>query len=314
MNNKTFYYSVLVFALIASLIFGVFMTLSISQSAETTITNINAYSADKVKYFNLISIVFAICLIVFLLFTFFQKKKLGKSLKLSSAASKYAYIFGGVISSAVVLFSLISEIVSEPYIEGVTSSNGADGFYRFVKYTALGKDYNFAFLGLVLVFAVAAVYFFYGAFKSHKQNMVLAYLSIAPIVAFGAKLIFDFLMQNSNGFGKLYNFHLLSLGFILLFFVNETRFYIKKSAPALYVFFGLCASVATSIYSIPIIILSLAGVISVSGTNLMFAVMDIVFVAYVYVRLFNLAKKNKYSSEPYIADASELTDINIEKI
>jgi len=254
-------------------------------------------------------------LIVFILFTFFQKKKLGKSLKLSSVANRYACLLGGAISSSVVLVSVISEIVSEPFIVGVSSSNDVDGFYRFVKYTALGKSYNFAYMGLVLIFALTAVYFFYCAFKSNKQNITLAALSLFPVIAFAAKLIFDFLMQNSNGFGKLYNFHLLSLGFILLFFVNETRFYIKKSAPALYVFFGLSAGVATAIYSLPIIILSITKVINVSSTNLMFSITDIVFVAYVYIRLFNLTKKPKHSADTYITDTPELIDeISDEKI
>ena len=66
MNHKTIYRAVLTFTLLASLVFGVFMTLSIAQSADGTINDINAYSADKVKFFNLISWLYSVCLIGFL--------------------------------------------------------------------------------------------------------------------------------------------------------------------------------------------------------------------------------------------------------
>ncbi len=301
MNNKTIYYTVLAFALLASLIFGVFMTLSISQSADSTIANINAYSADKVKYFNLISWVFVACLIIFLFFTFTQKKYFGKSLKISSGGNKAACLIGGGVSALVVVFNVVAEIVSKPFIVGTDNAKDIDGFYRFIKYTALGKSYNLPYIGLMIVLALTAVYFFYCAFKAEKKAERLAVFSLCPVLAFGAKLIFDFLMQNSNGFGKLYNYHLLSLGFMLLFFVNETRFYIKKPAPALYIFFGLAASVATSIYSIPILILYTANVIELSGINLMFSVMDIFFVAYIYTRLFKLSiREPKHNTEKLV--------------
>ena len=311
MNNKTIYFTVLAFALLASIIFGVFMTLSISQSADSTIPNINAYSADKVKYFDLISWLFIACLAVFLFFTFTQKRNFGKSLKPTSQAYKCASILGGIISSSVVIFSVIIEIVSSPYIVGAIENSASDGFYRFVKYTAFGKSFNFSYICFVLLFALSAFYFLRSAFKQEKPNNKLATLSLFPVLTLAIKLVFDFLMQNTNGFGKLYNYHLLSLGFLLLFFLNESRFYMRKSAPALYVFFGLATSVATSIYSIPVLILCLSNVAVFSAFNLFYAIIDIALVVYVYTRLLNLSIKiPRHIREGCVVEATETnTDI-----
>ncbi len=289
MKHKTIYLSVLAFSLLASLIFGIFMTFSIAQSTNLTITDINAYSADKVKYFSLISALFMACLIIVVLFTFVYKNKFTKSLKFVSNTYKYTSILGGFIASGVSLFAIIREFVAPPINTVSSSVKSAEIFYRIFKHSPKGITLNLAYIAMVLVIALTAGYFFFSAFtKREKMGNLFAGLSMLPSVALAAKLIFDFLMQNSNGYGHLYNYHLLSLGFFLLFSINESRFYLRKAAPALYVFFGISGAISAAIFAIPVLFLSLTGVVKATGTNIAFCLADVAMAVYIYLRLFNL--------------------------
>lgn len=314
MNNKTIYRAVLAFALLASVIFGVFMTLSIAQSTNSTITDINAYSADKVKFFNLISWLYTACLIGILCFTFAYKAKFTKSIKFSSRSFKNICILGGCTTAGLVLYSVVAEIMLPPVFSYTDRPNSIDAFYRIIKHTLVGNSVNWSYLALIIVIAFSSLYFFYCVFsKQNKYSNLFAGLSMLPAVALAAKLIFDFLMQNSNGFGQLYNYHLLTLGFFLLFFVNESRFYMRKAAPALYVFFGISGAISAAVFAIPILSLSLSGIAQANSANIIFCFADLAIVAYIYARLISLEIKiPKATKQGVCIDESTENTENIE--
>ena len=289
MNHKTIYRAVLTFTLLASLVFGVFMTLSIAQSADGTINDINAYSADKVKFFNLISWLYSVCLIGFLFFTFVYKSKFAKSLKFSSKIYKKICILGGCTALGVVLYSVVAEFVILPNVYYPDDFNSVEAFYRLIRRSEVSSSPNYSYILLILITAAAAFYFFSCAFSNqNKASIRFTYLSLLPTMGLAAKLIFDFLMQNSNGYGQLYNYHLLSLGFFLLFFMNESRVYMRRAAPALYVFFGLAGVLSAAVFAIPVLFLSITGIANASAANIVFCIADIAIISYVYLRLYNL--------------------------
>lgn len=311
MKHKTIYLTVLAFSILASLIFGIFMTFSIAQSADATIADINAYSSDKVKYFNLISALFLACLIIVVIFTFVYKNKLTKNFKFQEKPYKFTSILGGCTSAGIALFCVIHEFTANPISSIAVDAKTAEVFYRMLKPTHEGTAVNLPYVAMVLVVALSAGYFFYSVFtKKEKNSDLFAGLSMLPSVALAAKLVFDFLMQNSNGYGQLYNYHLLSLGFILLFSVNESRFYLRKAAPALYVFFGVSGAISAAIFAIPVLFLSLTGVVQATGTNIAFCLADIAMVVYIYARLFSLDVKIPKATKKAIdiEETSEITE------
>lgn len=314
MNHKTIYRAVLAFTLLASLVFGVFMTLSIAQSANGKINDINAYSADKVKFFNLISGLYYACLIGFLFFTFIYKTRFSKSLKFAAKQYKNTCILGGCTAAGVVLYSIMAEFTVLRNTYYSDDFNSVDAFYRLIKRSQFSSSPNYSYILLILATACAAFYFLYCVFsKKNKPSTRFAALSLFPALTLAAKLIFDFLMQNSNGYGQLYNYHLLSLGFFLLFFINESRVYMRRAAPALYVFFGLAGALSAAIFALPVLLLTTFKVVHASAANLMFCIADVAIISYIYLRLYNLEVKiPKATKEGVLIDDSVKCEENDE--
>lgn len=292
MNHKLIYRAVLVFSILAAFVFGAFMTASIALSADGTIADINTYSADKVKFFSLISWLYIICLVGFMCFTFFNKKRFVKSIKFTSKTYKNVSILGGCTASAIVLYNVLAQLFTKAPVYNAESLKGVDASYTFVVRTILGSEVKWSYVFLMLATALAAFYFFFCVFSPRNKNSNLfAGFSMFPAIALAAKLIFDFLMQNSNGYGQLYNYHLLSVGLFLLFFVNESRFYMRKGVPALYMFFGLSGIISSVIFALPVLLLSFTGIVKSNGPSVVFCLADLAISAYIFIRLFSLEIK-----------------------
>jgi len=318
MNQKSIFRAVLVFSLLASVVFGVFMTFSVANSAEDgAILDINAYSYDKVKYFSLISWLFVACLVGYLVLTFVFKSRFSKSLKFQTKSYKNICILGGCTAAGVILFALINDMF--PFDNNDTAQlingNVANSFYQIVKNDDNGASINLPYIGFLLCIAFSAVYFFSCVFSKRDRSCnYFAGLAMFPPLTLAIKLIIDFLTQNSNGYGQLYNYHLLSLGFFLLFFVNEIRFYMHKAAPALYVFFGLSAVLATSVFTIPVLLLTAMGIVETNSINLAFCFTDIAMAAYVSARFIVMdikipkSMKNGISPDEALAETERPTD------
>ena len=312
MSHKLIYRAVLVFSLLAAFVFGAFMTASIALSADGTIADINTYSADKVKFFNLISWLYIACLVGFLGFTFVNKNRFTKSLRFSTKNYKYVSIIGGATTSGVVLYNLFNTLFLPATVYSSETPKSVDASYKLIIRTVTGVHVNWSYLLLMIATALSAFYFFYCVFSTRNKNSNLfAGLSMLPSVALAAKLIFDFLMQNSNGYGQLYNYHLLSIGLFLLFSVNESRFYMRKAAPALYVFFGLSGIISSFVFALPVLILSFTGVVTSNGPSIVFCLADVAISAYIFVRLFSLDVKIPKATKQGIAIDEDENDNEI---
>ncbi len=288
MYYKTIYRAVLLFSIIAAVIAGVFMTVSLSHNSD--IDGLNVYSSANVEYYGLVAWLFGICAVGYVVALVFIGKRFDKKTDFGTNGSRLAYGIMGCVSAALALFCIGREFfVGGGYYHGnmyVIFSEVREG-------NLVTKEVSWLYLAFLITLVCSAVFFFYAAFSDKKGNRMalrgdgFAALSTLPSVALALKTIYDFLLQSGNGYGALYNYHLLSIGFILLFSVNETRFHLKKASPSVYVFFGLVSGITTIIFSIPALALFLTGK---AGANWhpAFCAVDMVIVVYIYYRLFTL--------------------------
>lgn len=279
MNYKSFFRAVVLFSLIASVVGGVFMALSLIQSSDTH--GLNMFSSSNVRFFDLVFWIFLCCSAVSLLASVIVRGKVGKKLGADAAADRVVYTVMGIVLAITAVFSLFREFTAE--------SNGYDpgNMYVILERTIDGKsELSILYLLFTLALFGSAFFCFYaGLGRCKKDSLSFSALSLVPVLAVIFKLIYDFLLQSGNSYGSLYNYHLIGLSFVLLFLVNESRFYMKRSVPYAYVLFGLVGASSTLIFSLPALLLFFAGK---AGANWhpVFCVVDVVITAYIYYRLF----------------------------
>lgn len=282
MNGKNVMRSVLAFSLVVAVVCGVFLGLSVSGSLADA--DGGAFSVDDALSLKIVSWMFAGCLAAFLAFTFAFKKRFSKKPGFSSRSYRFSSLMGCFVSGGLAVYNFVQQVMG---IRGgsaealLQSPSRAGGVYP------LNIALTVLLLGTSAYFALCA----FG--KGEKRTDGFAALSLFLPASLALKLVCDYLAQNSNGFGKLYSFHLLSVAFLLLFAVNESRVYLRRSAPALYVFFGVTGSMAAIIYAMPSLFMDISGASPLSAADAACCVADLVAVLYVYVRLFSLGVKAK---------------------
>lgn len=281
MNNKAITYSVLAFSLLIAIVCGVFLAASVS-TVENGVGA--AYEIDQTLSFKVVSWMYVGCIVALLVFTFVFKKKFVKKLKFQSAAYRVSSIIGAVLSGCLAVYGLITQVLA---MDGKNSEN------VLLQAPLYSEGIYWPNLLFILALLATAVYFAF-AFLGRMERVSngFAALSLSLPLCLAIKLVCDFLVQNTHGYSKLYNFHLVALAFLLLFAVNESRVYLRKSAPALYVFFGVAGSMAALLYAIPTLALNLMGDIEQgSTTTLIYCLADILMVVYVYARMLSLGIK-----------------------
>jgi len=289
MNYKTFYKAVLLFSLFAAVTAGIFMTVSIFHCADES--GINMYSSDNVEYYGPVNLILIICAAGYIAATAVFRKRLGKKVDFSATPSRIVYSIMGFLLAALFVFCLCREFFAG---EGYDHGNMYVLFTKEIAGGVESSKVSVLYLVFLLLLAGSFVFYLYGANKKNLDadgsvsgSETFAVMSMLPSAAMAIKIIYDFLLQSGNGYGTLYNYHLIGMGFTLLFTVYESRFYFKKAMPSLYFLFGLVAASASLVFSIPALVLFFAGK---AGANWhpVFCAADIFIVICIYVRLFSL--------------------------
>ncbi|MBE6677333.1 MAG: hypothetical protein E7597_00860 [Ruminococcaceae bacterium] len=285
MNFKVVYKALLLFSIIAALIAGVFMTVSLLHLSGDD--GLNVFHADNGEYYKLVTWIFGVCMVMYVAAIAVLSKRIDKRLDFSGVPSRIAY--GAMSFATLGLFGFC--IGREAFADGSYDLGNMYVVYTkeaFANVQTTKVSYLYLLFLAVLVGSFAFfTYAFFAKVGEEGTNDNFAAFSMLPSIALAVKIIYDFLLQSGHGYGALYNFHLFGLGFALMFSVYETRFRFKKAAPAPYVFFGLISALSTLIFSIPALVLFFTGK---AGANWhpAFCAVDIVIVVYIYIRLFSL--------------------------
>ncbi len=285
MNFKIVYKALLLFSIIAAVIAGVFMTVSLLHLSGDD--GLNVFHADNTQYYKLVTWIFGVCVVIYFAAITVLSKRIDKRMDFSGTPSRIAY--GAMSFATLGLFGFC--IGREAFADG--SYDLGDMYVVYIKEAFANVQttkVSYLYLLFLAVLFCSFAFFTYAFFTNHSEeqtNDIFASLSMLPSVALAVKIIYDFLLQSGHGYGTLYNFHLFGLGFALLFSIYETRFHFKKAYPALYVFFGLVSALSTLVFSIPALALFFTGK---AGANWhpAFCAVDIVIVVYIYIRLFSL--------------------------
>lgn len=287
MNNKSIMYSVLAFSLLIAIVCGVFLFASISAGADGSVDM--TYEIDQSLSFKVVSWMLVGCIVAFLVFTFVFKKKFLKRAKFQSASYRSGSAFAAVLSLCLCAYGVATQVFS------LVTGNSKNVLLQPPLYF---EGIYWPNLLFIIALAVTAVYFIMAYCGNiNRESNAFTALSLSLPITIAIKLVCDFLVQNTHGYSKLYNFHLVALAFLLLFSVNESRVYLRRAAPALYVFFGVAGSMAAIMYAIPTLFLNFTGVIKLdSVTNVIYCFVDILMVVYVYARLFSLGIKGTNDS------------------
>lgn len=312
MNYKTVYKTILIFSLFVAIVAGTFMTVSFLHCSDTG--SLNVYSPDSVEWYVPVTWLFAVCVAVYVIAAVLFSKRIDKLVDFSSPHSKTAYSMMGLVLVALFVFCLGREFLTD---ESYDHGNMYVLFKETVIFNTSTTEVSYLYLAFLIAVIASAAFFFYAAFgKSvdydgkNTGSERFAAMSMLPSLALALKIIYDFLLQSGYGYGALYNYHLIGMGFALLFSVYETRFYFKKALPALYLFFGLTAATSSLIFSVSALALFFAGK---AGANWhpAFCIVDVIIVVYIYIRLFSLKvhhyerQKKAPSFTPIIAEDDE---------
>lgn len=279
MNNKSAMYSVLAFSLIVAMVCSALLVASISgvSAAEGD----GSFEFDKTFWFKVVYVMFACCVAALAVFTFLFKKKLSKTAKLSSPQNLAADSVGFAVCLALAVYGVVMQIKGNASECLLVSPERQEGVY---------------IPGVLFVAALfaSAVYLLLFVFnKLGKDGNLTAGLSLFPVAAIGLKLVCDFLVQNTNGYSKLYNYHIVALCCLLLFAVNETRVFFRIFTPSLYMFFGAVGAMASIIYAVPTLLLNRTAVMELdTKAEVLYCIIDLALASIVYIRLFSLGVKD----------------------
>lgn len=298
MNNKSAIYSLLAFSLIVAIVCSAFLVASISGVSAGDADG--SFKFDKTFLFKVVYVMFACCVAALAVFTFLFKKRLSKAIKLSSPQNLAADCVGFALCLALAVYGVVCEVtaqLNEDFSKALlTAPSDRSG------------PYIPNLLFIVALFASAVYLLLFVFNKLGKDGNLPAGLSLFPAAAIGLKLVCDFLVQNTNGYSKLYNYHIVALCCLLLFAVNETRVFLHSFTPSLYMFFGTVGAMASVIYAVPTLWLNRSGVVELSTTaELVYCVIDLVLAALVYVRLFSLGIKEG-DVEPKVQEPKVIFD------
>ncbi len=313
MNYKTVYKAILLFSIVAAIIAGIFMTVSFFHVSDNN--GLNVYSSDNVEFYGLVSWIFVLCAVSYVVTLAVLRKRIDKRTDFVCNRSRFAYGLMAFVSAGLLGFCLGREFFTADTYD---CGNMYVIFQKEHLANTQVEEVSYLYLLFLIALVGACAFFAYAVLRQRNGvdavNEKFGAFSMLPSVAIAVKIIYDFLLQSGHGYGALYNFHLLGLGFTLLFSVYESRFYFKKAAPALYVFFGLVAAAASLIFSIPALILFFAGK---AGANWhpAFCLADIVIVAYIYIRLFALEvhqfeRQKKETQFSVVFEENEAEDLN----
>lgn len=291
MKNRSVLFSVLAFSIVVALVCGVFLTASVTSASKDAAEG--TFRVDKTFSFKVVSWMYVGCLAAFLVFTFLFKKRFSRGMAFGSGSYKAASVIGILVSIFLAIYGLVCQV------KAVKAPGSSDVLLDSPSGSA--KFYFPNVLFIAFLFGTAVYFYLCYAGRKEKRNDGFAALSLTLPAAIVVKLVCDYLAQNTNGHSSLYNFHILALSFSLLFAVNETRVYLRKSAPALYIFFGLSAASASLLYAVPSLLLHYNGVSPLGGrTDLIYCFIDILMAVYAYIKMFSLGvKEGKPQDDDY---------------
>lgn len=309
MNYKAIYKSVLALSVFAACVLGVFMAVSLADCSGDS--GLDIYNSKSVEYFGLVSYSFAAFCVLFFAASTTLGRRVSKKLSFDGLLSQGAYIGMGVFLTGVFAFYLFREVWQN--ISGIVYDAYVISAPNTDPNSLSQTEISWLFLAFMVLLAASAAFFFFAAFNSKKHEEPFALASMIPSAAIVIKIIYDFLLQSNHGYGSLYNFHLLGLCFVLLFSVNESRFYFKRGIPFLYIFFGITGATASVIFSISTFTLLALGRAG-SNWHPAFCVADIAIAVYIYIRLFTLNvrefAKHDNDSEVKVFDNATSADAN----
>lgn len=112
---------------------------------------------------------------------------------------------------------------------------------------------------------------------SAEINSVLA---LAPLLWTVLRLINDFMKSNTSPLSASGAYHILSLVFLVLYFMCRGKAFLSKGSGALYLLFGYCAVFFLSVYALPNLVMHCLGFF-VFDYEASLSAVDIVIAAYV---------------------------------
>ncbi len=280
MKNKSIYCAVVAFSLVMSLLIGSF--LAIAVVSNSTADDVALYGYKLGSSYTAVLCMIAVCIVMFLAVTFIYKKNFKKAFNNSGAAATYSKIFIALALVAYCVYCLMYQLDSPES-----------------SYSLLNKSFGMWNTVVFVCALISAVYFFLAVFLDkkikalEKKQNLFGILSVVPVLGLAVRLVLDYLIQNVNVHGDMYRFHLLAICAMILFAINESRFIVDKAAPALYVFFGLTASMFIMTYAIPTLVLAFKGY-STFDENAVFCLVDVAVAVYIYIRLFTVNWRAKH--------------------
>lgn len=288
MIKKPIYYAVLSFSALIGIIASVLRLVAIKSNSEDT--SIELYSVDRNLTTDFVDYFYIACLVLIVVAALLCRGIVcGKKTTFSRLPSRISAAALSLMSAGVAIWYIVAE-----FLRDNVGYENAEYYFMFNYSYGKVSERSLLFIAVIAALVISAAYFAYAALDGFGKNPLLfAVASFAPIVFAALRLIQDFLLQNRlMAWGYAYNYHLLSYAFLLLFFVNETRFATKQTNTALYVLFGLCAAVSLLVFSVPTVVLSLAW-LETPDHNFVFCLLDILFAIYIFVRLFTFKLNSK---------------------
>lgn len=288
MIKKPIYYAILSFSALIGIVASVLRLVAIKSNSGSP--SIELYSVDRNLTTDFVDYFYIFCLVFIVVAALFCRGVVcGKKATFSQLSSRISFAFLSLMSAGVAIWYIVAE-----FTRGNVGYENADYYFMFNYSYGDVSDKSFLFMAVIACLILSSAYFAFAAFDGfNKKPFLFSVASFAPVAFAALKLVQDFLLQNRlMAWGYAYNYHLLSYAFLLLFFVNETRFSAKQTNTALYVLFGLCAAVTLLVFAVPTVVLSLAW-LETPDHNFVFCLLDILMAIYIFVRLFTFKLNDK---------------------
>lgn len=140
------------------------------------------------------------------------------------------------------------------------------------------------FVCMVAIFSVfSAIVFLMMGLKSCPKKLSSACM-LLPILMVVFRILKDFIGANSAPLASSGAYHIMSLSFLLLFFLCEGKGFLSKGSAVLYYLFGLLAMLFLAVYGLPNLILRCFGTL-IFDYDGAFSVVDLLSAVYIYGRL-----------------------------
>lgn len=171
------------------------------------------------------------------------------------------------VSSCMLSFMLMGVMViyvSGYFISGTTTGGALD-------------------LAEVILAVLSAAAILAGSIRKFSPNSS-ALLVLAPLIWTVVRIINDFMKTNAAPLNSSGAYHILSLIFLVMYFLCEGKAYISKGSAAMYYIFGYLAVIMLSVYALPNVIMHCLGFFAFDYQASLSA-MDMVICAYVISRM-----------------------------